>query len=132
MTSGERLHPAPRYRLWRNLCPVVAYDSVHVILSTAAALDLELIQLDLKKAFLHGNVEEELYLQQPDVLINPENKSNVCLLKKSIYGLKQAPRVWNQECYKFLIMFGLTRSTTDPCVYFHRQQGGDYVYRHLG
>jgi hypothetical protein len=102
--------------------PVVTYDCLRVILSMAAALDLELIQLDIKTAFLYGHLEEELYLEQPDGFIDPENKSNVCLLKKSIYGLKQAPRMWNQEFNKFLVKFGLTRSTTDPCVYFRRQQ----------
>lgn len=102
--------------------PVVTYDSLRVILSTAAALDLELIQLDIKTAFLYGHLEEELYLEQPDGFIDPKNKSDVCLLKKSIYGLKQAPRMWNQEFNKFLVKFGLTRSTIDPCVYFRRHQ----------
>ena len=72
--------------------PVVKMSSIHVALSLAACLNLEVEQLDVKTAFLHGDFEEEIYMQQPEEFEVKGKENLVCKLKKSLYGLKQAPR----------------------------------------
>lgn len=66
-------------------------------------MDLEIVQLDVKTAFLHGDLKEELYMNQPEGFIDENRKTQVCLLKKSLYGLKQASRSWNQKFDGFLL-----------------------------
>ncbi|CAM8934473.1 unnamed protein product [Rhodiola kirilowii] len=68
--------------------------TIRLVLSMVAAEDLELQQLDVKTAFLHGDLEEEIYMKQPEGYLSEGNELLVCKLKKSLYGLKQAPRQW--------------------------------------
>nr|GEV65679.1 retrovirus-related Pol polyprotein from transposon TNT 1-94 [Tanacetum cinerariifolium] len=74
---------------------VVRHTSIRVLLSIVALQDLELEQLDVKTAFLHGHLEEEIYVEQPEGFKVPGKEDHVCRLKKSLYGLKQSPRQWN-------------------------------------
>ena len=71
--------------------PVVKMSSIRVILGIVATLDLECEQLDVKTAFLHGELEEEIYMEQPEGFIEKGKEDLVCRLKKSLYGLKRAP-----------------------------------------
>lgn len=95
--------------------PVVKMSSTRVIVGLVATLDLECEQLDVKNAFLHGELEEEIYMVQPEGFIQKGKEDFVCRLKKSLYGLKQAPRQWYKKfvhscwnmvfrCWKLTIM----------------------------
>lgn len=64
--------------------------------------DLELEQLDVKTTFLHGELEETIYMSQPDGFISPGDEGKVCLLKRSRYGLKQSPMQWNMRFHDFI------------------------------
>ena len=72
--------------------PVVKMSSIRVVLILTASLDLELEQLDVKTAFLHGDLNEEIYMSQPEGFEVKGKEHMVCKLKKSLYGLKQTPR----------------------------------------
>ena len=72
--------------------PVVKYSSIKVLIAITTYFDLELGQLDVKTVFLHGNLEEKLYMEQPEGFIQKGLEDKVCLLKKSLYGLKQSPK----------------------------------------
>ncbi|KAE8721388.1 hypothetical protein F3Y22_tig00016106pilonHSYRG00031 [Hibiscus syriacus] len=72
--------------------PVVRHTSIRAVLSLVASWDLHLEQMDVKTAFLHGDLEEQIYMQQPEGFAQPGNEHLVCRLKKSLYGLKQSPR----------------------------------------
>ncbi|KAK2579960.1 hypothetical protein KPH14_007640 [Odynerus spinipes] len=77
--------------------------------------DMELIQFDVKTAFLNSPIEEEIYMQQP---VGYDDRSGrVCRLKKGLYGLKQAPRNWNGQFKKFIELQGFSQSESDPCVF---------------
>ena len=72
--------------------PVVKHTSIRILLAIVAIQDLDLEQLDVKTAFLHGNLEETIYMNQPEGFKQLDKENMVCKLKKSLYGLKQFPR----------------------------------------
>jgi len=90
--------------------------------------DLELEQLDVKTAFLHGELEEDLYMAQLDgfqVLVKEEY---VCHLKKSLYELKQSPRQWYKRFDTNMIQLGYNKSPYDCCVYHSKATNGSSIY----
>ena len=74
--------------------------------------------MDVKNAFLHGDLEEEIYMEQPQGYV--QDPSLVCRLKKSLYGLKQAPRAWYAKMDSYLLSQGFIRCKSDPNVYMLR------------
>jgi ATP-binding cassette subfamily B (MDR/TAP) protein 1 len=71
--------------------PVVKIPSIRTVLSIAASMNLKVEQLDVKTAFLHDDLEEEIYMQQPEGFVKKGKEHLVCRLKKRLYGLKQVP-----------------------------------------
>ena len=105
------------------------HTSLRLILAIASKEDLDMLQLDIKTAFLYGELEEELYMEQPEGYVDKDQENYVCKLKKCIYGLKQAPRAWQTKFNDFLLKFGLTQSSADPCVLFRHQNGEVTIVR---
>ena len=106
--------------------PVVKMTSIRVILGLVASLNLELEQMDVKTAFLHGDLKEEIYMQQPEGF-EVSDKNLVCKLKKSLYGLKQAPRQWYKKFDSCMVSQGYKRTAADQCVYTQRFSDGNFV-----
>jgi hypothetical protein len=71
----------------------------------------------MKNAFLHGNLSETVYCQQPSGFEDPAHPDHVCLLKKSLYGLKQAPRTWCSRMASFLLYIGFTEAKSDTSLF---------------
>jgi hypothetical protein len=107
-----------------TFAPVVRHESVRTIFAVAAARDLEIMQLDVKTAFLYGDLIEEIYMDQPEGFRSLSQPTDVCRLQKSLYGLKQASRSWNETFDGFLVKFGFIRSNADSCVYFRENDNG--------
>lgn len=97
--------------------PVVRYNSMRFLFAMAVKHDLEIHQMDAITAFLQGDLEETIYMVQPECFVH--NNTKVCRLKKSIYGLKQASRIWNQQLDTQLKKFGMTQSAIDSCIYYN-------------
>lgn len=97
--------------------PVARYTSIRTVLAIANALDLEVHQMDVKTAFLNGDLENDIYMQQPDGYVDKTKPNMVCKLKKSLYGLKQSARCWNLSMDRFLKESGYRQSNADPCIY---------------
>ena len=97
--------------------PVVKLTTIRLVLKIVAAGNLHLEQLDVKTAFLHGDLEEEIYMKQPEGFIKKDKKDLVCRLKKSLYGLKQAPRQWYKKFDNFMSNSGFKRCQADHCCY---------------
>src|SRR4051794_21871110 len=97
--------------------PVAMLKSVRVLLAIAAYFDYEIWQMDVKTAFLNGNIEEELYMVQPQGFVNPKDAGKVCKLQRSIYGLKQASRSWNLRFDEVIKGFGFVQNYKEACVY---------------
>ena len=98
------------------------------LLSITVNQDLELEQLDVKTAFLHGTLEEEIYMEQPEGFQVKGKEDHVCLLHKALYGLKQAPRQWNKGFDQFVVSHGFMKSEYDHCVYIKKLTNGTYIY----
>ncbi len=97
--------------------PVVRNTTIRSLLALSNAKNWEAHQMDVKTAFLQGNLEEEIYMRQPDGYVNEEYPNHVCKLKKSIYGLKQSARCWNNAIDTFLKSSGYKQMKSDPCLY---------------
>ena len=82
--------------------------------------NLELEQLDVKTAFLHGELKEDIYMQQPEGFVVSGKEDYVCLLKKSLYGLQQSPRQWYKRFDSFMTSHMFRRSSYDRCVSLRR------------
>jgi hypothetical protein len=107
--------------------PVVNIVSIQSVLALVALLDLELEQLDVNTAFLHGDLDEEIYMEHPEVFVQNRSKKFVCRLKKSLYGLRKSPT----QCYKkfdsFMVSQNYTRSEYNHCVYFKKLNNGIFI-----
>lgn len=105
--------------------PVCRQETRRVLISLAAQKGLPLHQIDVKTAFLHGELEEEVYVEQP-----PGFKSGpkVCKLQKALYGLKQAPRAWHTKLVEVLTALGFKAASSDPGLFIHETEGGQHVY----
>ena len=76
------------------------------------------MQLDVKTSFLCGDLDEEIYMEQPEGFVQDRNKRFVCKLRKSLYGLRQSPRQWYNKFDSFMVSQNFTKSEYDHCVCF--------------
>ena len=101
-----------------TFAPVAHYTSIKTIIALASAMGWRLHQMDVKIAFLNGEIEEEVYVEQPDGFVVHGKKSHVCTLKKALYGLKQAPRAWYGRIDGFLVRLGFIKSVANSNLYY--------------
>ena len=97
--------------------PVVKFQSIRVILALAAQYGLVLHQMDVVTTLVNGDVDETIYMQQPDGYVHKEKEQLICKLNKSLYGLKESPRCWNKVFAEFMRSIGFNQSAADPCIY---------------
>lgn len=109
---------------FETFIPVVRHSTVRIILALATMNNGKLRQLDVKNAFLHGDLKEEVYMTQPQGFVDTKHPDYVCLLKKSLYGLKQAPCAWNEKFTNFLSSLGFEFSHSDPSLFVRHTSGG--------
>jgi histone deacetylase 1/2 len=103
--------------------PVVKIATIRIVLSIAVSRDWSLRQLDVKNAFLHGVLEEEVYMKQPPGFENPDTPHHVCRLDKALYGLKQAPRAWYSRLSAKLQDLGFLPSKADTSLFLYNKSG---------
>ncbi|KAK1662939.1 hypothetical protein QYE76_051098 [Lolium multiflorum] len=96
---------------------VSSKDSFRIVMALVAHFDLELHQMDVKTAFLNGDLDEDVYMTQPEGFVVEGKEHLACRLKKSIYGLKQASRQWYLKFDKIIRTFGFTENVKDNCIY---------------
>lgn len=103
-----------------TFAPVVRYSSLRLLFSLCAQHDWELHQMDVKSAYLNGDLEEEIYMEQPEGFTVPGKEDHVCLLKKSLYGLKQAGRTWHHKIDLVFKREGFASLSAETCMYIRR------------
>ena len=83
--------------------------------------------MDVKTAFLNGDIDETIYMVQPENFVSGDTKRMVCKLKKSIYGLKQSSRQWYYKFHQVIISSGFEMNMVDDCIY-HKFSGSKHIY----
>jgi hypothetical protein len=112
----------PGFDFKETFAPTVRYSTIRIILAIAALEDLELRSVDISHAYLNGELEEEIYMQQPEGF-EVGGPQYVCKLNKSLYGLKQAGRVWNRKLHSVLLSLGFERVQSDHGLYIFSKDG---------
>lgn len=103
---------------------VVKPATIRTVLSIAVMQGWSLRQMDVNNAFLHENLDEDVFMSQLPSFVNSTKPGFVCKLKKSIYGLKQVPRAWYSALKQALLDLGFTNSTSDTSLFIYRH---DYI-----
>jgi hypothetical protein len=97
--------------------PVAMLKFIRIILAIATYFDYEIWQMDVKTAFLNGNLDEDMYMIQPEGFVDSINAGKICKLQKSIYGLKQVSWSWNIRFDEVVKGFGFHQNEEEACVY---------------
>ena len=97
--------------------PIAHFEMFRTLMALMVLHDWELEALNVKTAFLYRNLDEEIYMKQPECFILKGREKQVCRLKKSLYGLKQAALQWNKELHKSLLEMGFHCTYVDPGTY---------------
>jgi hypothetical protein len=108
-------HQRPEMDYKEIFAPVVRASTMRYFFSLVASFDLECHTIDISNAFLLGELEEPVFMEQPPGYA--DGSQRVCALYKSLYGLKQAPRVWNKTVATFLSSVGFKQCKSDACIY---------------
>ncbi|KAH9727213.1 Integrase catalytic domain-containing protein [Citrus sinensis] len=106
---------------------VAQLTTVRVVLAMCATFDLHLEQFDVKIAFLHRELEEEIYMLQPEGFAEKRKENLACRLNKSLYSLKQAPRCWYKRFDSFIMSLGYNRLSSYHCAYYKRFEDNDFI-----
>jgi hypothetical protein len=96
--------------------PVARFFTIRVLLSLAAFHGLLIHQMDVKTTFINGELDEEIYIEQPAWFVENGQEGIVCKLLKSLYGLKQAPKQWHEKFDRTLTSAGFVVNEADKCV----------------
>ncbi|GJW13644.1 retrovirus-related pol polyprotein from transposon TNT 1-94 [Tanacetum coccineum] len=122
----EEIHEFERLQVWELVpCPDKVmliklkwvFKVVRIFVANAANKNITIYQIDVKTAFLNGELKEEFYVSQPEGFVDQDNPSHVYKLKKALYGLKQAPRAWYDMLSSFLISQHFSKGAVDPTLF---------------
>ncbi|GJT25482.1 retrovirus-related pol polyprotein from transposon TNT 1-94 [Tanacetum coccineum] len=103
-----------------SFAPIERLEAIRIFLAFAAHMNMVVYQMDVKTAFLNGNLREEVYVSQPDGFVDKDKPNHVYKLKKALYGLKQAPRAWYDMLSSFLISQDFSKGSVDPTLFIRR------------
>ncbi|GKA18744.1 retrovirus-related pol polyprotein from transposon TNT 1-94 [Tanacetum coccineum] len=137
----EELHQFDRLQVWElvdkpfgkneegidfkeSFAPFARLEAVRIFVAYAAHKSFPIYQMDVKTAFLNGPLKEEVYVAQPDGLVDPDHPEKVYDLRKVLYGLKKAPRVWYDELSKFLMSKGFIKG-----LQIHQSPRGVFIHQ---
>ena len=103
----------PNIEFNETFAPVTHMDTIRTVLAIAAQNKWHVYQMDVKSTFLNGYLEEEVYVEQPQVYEVPVQENKVYRMKQELYGLKQAPRAWYSQIDSYLTENGFHRSESE-------------------
>nr|GEZ69363.1 retrovirus-related Pol polyprotein from transposon TNT 1-94 [Tanacetum cinerariifolium] len=103
-----------------SFAPIARIEAIRIFLAYAAHKSFTVFQIDMKTAFLHGSLKEDVYVCQPKGFIDADHLSHIYKLKKALYGLKEALRAWYDELSTFLLQNHFFKGTIDPTLFIRR------------
>jgi hypothetical protein len=103
--------------------PVARMEAIRLLLAYACSKNVKVYQMDVKSAFLNGELEDEVYIEQPEGFQLSNNADYVCKLNKALYSLKQAPRAWYSRLDKYLQMEGFRKGSANKNLYIKVSEG---------
>ncbi|GJU56165.1 retrovirus-related pol polyprotein from transposon TNT 1-94 [Tanacetum coccineum] len=109
-----------------SFAPVARIEAIHIFVANATNKNMTIFQMDVKTAFLNGELKEEVYVSQPEGFVDQDNPSHVYKFKKALYSLKQAPRAWYDMLSSFLISQHFSKGAVDLTL-FTRKVGNDLL-----
>ncbi|GKD16158.1 retrovirus-related pol polyprotein from transposon TNT 1-94 [Tanacetum coccineum] len=109
-----------------SFAPVARIEAIHIFISNATTKNMTIHQMDVKMAFLNGELRKVIYVSQREGFIDPDKPNHVYRLKKALYGLKQAPRAWYDMLSSFLLSQEFSKGAIDPTL-FTRKEGSDIL-----
>jgi hypothetical protein len=104
-----------------TFAPVAKFPAIRALLSLVAHYNLELHQMDVRTAFLNGDLDRDIYMRQPEGFVARGSEHLYCKLRKCLYGLKQASRAWYEKIHQALTNMGFKALSADTCVYLRSQ-----------
>jgi hypothetical protein len=102
-----------------TFAPVAHLEAIRILLAFVVSKGFKLYQMDVKSAFLNGDIQEEVYVRQPPGFESPKYPDRVYKLLKALYGLKQAPRAWYARLKMFLLEHGYVMGSVDKTLFSH-------------
>ncbi|GJU23029.1 retrovirus-related pol polyprotein from transposon TNT 1-94 [Tanacetum coccineum] len=118
-SSSGILVPAAESSLFARI------EAIRIFIANAASKNMTIYQMDVKTAFLNGELKEEVYVSQPEGFVDPDHPTHVYRLKKALYGLKQAPRAWYDTLSRFLLDNKFSKGAVDPTLF--TQKTGKHI-----
>nr|GEX69474.1 retrovirus-related Pol polyprotein from transposon TNT 1-94 [Tanacetum cinerariifolium] len=103
-----------------SFAPVARIEAICIFIANAASKNMTIYQMDVKTAFVNGELKEEVYVSQPEGFVDPDHPTHVYRLKKALYGLKQAPRAWYDTLSRFLLDNNFSKGAVDPTLFTHK------------
>jgi len=105
---------------------VICYETVQLFLAVAALKDLDIQSVEVKTAYLYGDLDEEIYMEQPEGFKLPGKENKVWRLRKALYGLKQAGLSWWHTMTKSMLALGFKRCKSNAGVYYYHDKKTKY------
>nr|GEZ56974.1 retrovirus-related Pol polyprotein from transposon TNT 1-94 [Tanacetum cinerariifolium] len=103
-----------------SFAPVARLEAITIFIANAASKNMTVYQMDVKPAFLNGELKEEVYVSQPEGFVVPDRPNHVYHLKKALYSLKQAPKAWYDTFSRFLLADGFSNGVVNPTLFIRK------------
>ncbi|GJW42583.1 retrovirus-related pol polyprotein from transposon TNT 1-94, partial [Tanacetum coccineum] len=100
-----------------SFASVARIEAIRIFIANAASKNMTIYQMDVKTAFLNGELNEEVYVSQPEGFFDPDHPTHVYRLKKALYGLKRVPRAWYNTLSRFLLANKFSKGVVDPTLF---------------
>ncbi|GJR59991.1 retrovirus-related pol polyprotein from transposon TNT 1-94 [Tanacetum coccineum] len=103
-----------------SFTPVARLEAIRIFLANATSKNMTVYQMDVKTAFLNGELKEEVYVSQPEGFVDPNHPHHVYHLKKALYRVKQAPWLWYDTLSKFILSQGFSKGVVNPTLFIQK------------